>query len=260
LAGACAEESSSDDDATGGGGNDDATGGGGGGNDDATGGNDDATGGNDDATGGNDDATGGNDDATGGGGGGSSSGQLQWYSTCGDPVCGPEPRDLGLPACAAGVSEGTACSTSGEQCDAQLGCGASLICASSDPKTGPGGCPISRAAYKADVSYVSAEQRAQLTRDLLAIPLASYVYREDEGQTRQLGFIMEDVEPSPSVYSSMNKVNLYGYTSMVVAAVQEQQLELERLRAEVAELREELAKRSANQASRLDSNDTQHAR
>ncbi len=164
---------------------------------------------------------------------------LQWYSTCGDPVCSPMPTDLGLAACDAAAAVGASCTTAGEQCDAELGCGAALICAASDPKTGPGGCPISRARYKTDIEYLSEAERSILAERLLATPLATYRYKTAPSDAWQLGFIIEDVEPSPSVDSDRDRVNLYGYTSMVVAALQEQQQQLEQLQAEVARLRAE---------------------
>lgn len=147
---------------------------------------------------------------------------------------------MAYPACAAGVAAGAACTADGELCDAALGCGAALICAASDPKLSPGGCPISRARYKTDISYVSLAERAELAERVLALPLATYQYQGVASAPRQLGFIIEDVEPSPSVYSELDRVNLYGYTSMVLAAVQQQQAEIERLQTELVALREQL--------------------
>jgi hypothetical protein len=51
----------------------------------------------------------------------------------------------------------------------------------------------------------------------------------------------EDVEPSPSVDSPNDRVDLYGYTSMAIAALQEQRRQIEGLKAEVRELRTQLA-------------------
>ncbi len=132
--------------------------------------------------------------------------------------------------------EGTSCTTADERCDANLGCGAALICAASDPKLAPGGCPISRAQYKTDIEYLTAADRAVLAEQLLATPLATYRYKSSPRGAWQLGFIIEDVEPSPSVDSPRDRVDLYGYTSMVVAALQEQQERIERLEAQVEQL------------------------
>ena len=55
-----------------------------------------------------------------------------------------------------------------------------------------------------------------------------------------LGFIIEDVEPSPSVDSAHDMVDLYGYLSMAVGAIQVQAKQIEALQQEVRGLRQEL--------------------
>ncbi|MBM4364320.1 MAG: tail fiber domain-containing protein [Deltaproteobacteria bacterium] len=173
-------------------------------------------------------------------------GALAWYATCGAPVCGGPGgggSTSGLPPCdaALGQKEGGPCEKDGLSCDPGYGCGESLVCATKDP-TGGGMCPISRAEYKTDIQYLSREEKRALARDVRDIPIVRYRYREGSERTH-LGFIIEDVEPSPSVDSERNRVDLYGYTSMAVAAVQEQQVEIQALRAELAELRAELRAR-----------------
>jgi hypothetical protein len=161
---------------------------------------------------------------------------LSWFSTCGDPVCGPgSDAPTGEQACDTEQMEGTSCSVEGGLCDPGIGCGTNLVCASSDPKLQPGGCPISRASFKQDIEYVSDAERASLARDLLETPLATFRYRGSNGR-RQLGFIIEDIEPSPAVDAPRDRVDLYGYTTMTVAALQQQAFEIERLRAELGEL------------------------
>lgn len=168
--------------------------------------------------------------------GGSASDDLEWYTSCGAPVCGPgSDVPTGASLCTDQV-EGEPCEDEGGTCDPGTGCGVNLVCAAEDPKTQPGGCPISRARFKRDITYVSDARRARLAQDLLALPLATWRYREGDGSER-LGFIIEDVEPSPSVDSARDRVDLYGYTTMAVAALQEQSRELAALRAEVAALR-----------------------
>lgn len=166
---------------------------------------------------------------------------LHWFPTCGDPVCRDEVVDSGLDECSAKASEGAACSKAGTQCDAHLGCGSVLICADSDPRQSPGGCPISRARFKRDIEYVTDSQRESLARQVLELPLATYTYRQDPDQKQQLGFILEDVEPSLVVDSRRDQVNLYAYTSFVVAALQEQHKEIERLRGQLERLEEQSA-------------------
>jgi hypothetical protein len=72
----------------------------------------------------------------------------------------------------------------------------------------------------------------------MEIRLASYKYRPgvaDDG--RHLGFIIEDQPPgSPAVLSSRERVDLYGYVSMAVAAIQKQDREIAALRRKVEEL------------------------
>jgi hypothetical protein len=48
------------------------------------------------------------------------------------------------------------------------------------------------------------------------------------------------VEPSPSVESDRNRVDLYGYLSMTVAAVQTQQTQIERQQAQIEALQAQI--------------------
>ena len=160
---------------------------------------------------------------------------LQRWATCGDPVCGGH-TDRGVPACTS-ETVGEACDGDGEQCDPGDDCNSYIVCAASDPRLE--GCPISRRAFKQDIAYLTTAERAELVDDLLALPLARWRYIAAPDRV-QLGFILEDVEPSPSVDSARDQVNLYGYVSMAVAAIQQQSLEIEALRSEVAALRAQL--------------------
>jgi hypothetical protein len=116
-----------------------------------------------------------------------------------------------------------------------------LVCASSDPTHG-GACPVSRAKYKTDIQYLSAGERAKLADDVQSIPLVRYRYK-DGPERQHLGFIIEDVEPSPGVDSAHDQVDLYGYTSMAVAALQEQHREIEALKREVESLKARLGEK-----------------
>lgn len=177
-----------------------------------------------------------------------SGGSQQWYTTCGTPVCRVPPAggtggtSSGVPACdpAKGETAGAACKVLDAQCDPGSGCGEKLLCTTSDPTHG-GICPISRAEYKTQIEYLGAGERARLAEDLQTIPLVRYRYK-DAPDRAHLGFIIEDVEPSPSVDSHHDRVDLYGYTSMAVAAIQEQHKQLDELRRELATLRSELAR------------------
>ena len=160
---------------------------------------------------------------------------LFWFTTCGDPVCGLPQGPSTLPACSRDL-EGQSCSNPGEQCALNDGCGTNLVCAKADPKLGPGGCPISRRRYKTDIDYLSDTEVDRAHDELMSIPLATYRYRVGDSR-EHLGFIMEEVEPSLSVDSRRGVVDLYGYTSLAVAALQAQNRRVDALEREVAALR-----------------------
>jgi len=68
--------------------------------------------------------------------------------------------------------------------------------------------------------------------------LATYEYKDPAlAGKRHLGFIIEDVPGSPAVDRDGNMVDLYGYASMLVAAVQAQGEEIAKLKADLARLR-----------------------
>jgi hypothetical protein len=167
---------------------------------------------------------------------------LKWFQGCGAPVCRVPDVPTGAPLCdpAKGQKVGGSCTPEGATCDPGGSCQGNLICATKDPRS-PAGCPISRAKYKQDIEYLSDGERAKLASDLQSIPLVRYRYK-DGPEREHLGFIIEDVEPSPSVDSRRDQVDLYGYTSMAVAALQQQHAEIETLKAEIRSLKTELAK------------------
>jgi hypothetical protein len=104
-------------------------------------------------------------------------------------------------------------------------------------------CPISRRAAKRDIRYLDADDRRHLADQVLSLRLATYRYREPlPSAASHLGFVIDDVAgPSPSIASDGDHVDLYGYTSMAVAAIQQQAAEIAALRAEVASLRARLS-------------------
>lgn len=92
---------------------------------------------------------------------------------------------------------------------------------------------------KRDIAYVGASAEARLHDELMAVRLATYRYRP--GVTGEenvhLGFIIEDMpDDSPAVLPSRERVDVYGYLSMAVAALKVQERELADLRARVARL------------------------
>jgi hypothetical protein len=188
-----------------------------------------------------------------GGGSDSGSGQsaaLSWFTTCGDPVCGgyrgPFP---GVPLCST-EKAGDMCTVANAECDLKDSCNTRLRCADADPKQQPGGCPISRAAFKRDIRYLEDAQRAELLRELQALRLATYRYKDaGPAAAPRLGFLIDDVQRSGgsvatlAVDAQRDQVDLYGYVSMAVAALQAQAQQIEALRAEVRQLQEAMRQR-----------------
>lgn len=182
-----------------------------------------------------------------GGGGGSA---LKWFTTCGDPVCNMATDDPALADCTT-EKEGDACATSGATCEiAADDCNANLICAATDPKDQAGGCPISLASAKRDITYLTDAEREKIREDVVTMPLATWRYRREGGGAREhLGFIIDDQPPtSAAVRPSGERVDLYGYTSMAVAAIQAQDRQIRELRAEIDALRADLARERAGAA------------
>jgi hypothetical protein len=163
------------------------------------------------------------------------------YFTCGDPVCRGYTAPAGVPRCTTPQGEGAACPAVGATCDPVDECNRLLVCAREDPAAGPGGCPISRAAFKKDVRYLDDRDLDRQHAAVLRLPLATWRYRSDgEGTPSRLGFLIDDVGAAACVDRSGGRVDLYGYTSMTVAAVQVQAREIAELRREVAALRAEV--------------------
>ena len=82
------------------------------------------------------------------------------------------------------------------------------------------------------------EGAARYHAQLIDLPLASYHYKRAKCAGPQLGFIIEDIEPSVAV--SGDHVNMYGYLSMAVAAIQVQQEQIAELQRELERMRDQL--------------------
>jgi hypothetical protein len=167
-------------------------------------------------------------------------GPLQWWESCGDPVCqgydGPWPT---VPPCN-DIQAGDPCSTEGQTCDFMSDCNAVLVCATEDPKMQEGGCPISRAEFKQDIAYLDASQRDAFYQQVLDMRMATWRYRERSDQKQHLGVILEDGEDQVWADPAHDRVDLYSYGSLAIVGVQQQADELAELRAAVSALQSEV--------------------
>jgi hypothetical protein len=167
----------------------------------------------------------------------------RFFFTCGDPVCRGYVRPENVPPCAPAQQAGQACGPEGQTCDPVDACNRRLVCSREDPALQAGGCPISLAAWKKDIRYLDEAERQRHHDALIRMPLATWRYRAEGADTpARLGFLIDDVGAAPCVQPSGQRVDLYGYTSMTVAAVQVQAREIEALRAELDALRREVAR------------------
>lgn len=117
-----------------------------------------------------------------------------------------------------------------------MNCGAVEVCASQDPTKPPNTCPISSRKYKDGIEYVDGAGLQELHDETLQMRLATYTYKVqyDDPSSKHLGFIIEDTPPqTPAVDWSHDRVDIYGYLSMVVATMQVQEKEIADLRREL---------------------------
>ncbi|MDI1447537.1 hypothetical protein [Polyangium sp. 6x1] len=197
----------------------------------------------------------------GGGGQGAGGGSLQWYTTCGDPVCaipdGGAMPPAGVAVCTT-EKVGDACAQSGATCWPQNStCGELLTCAASDPKDNPGGCPISRVRHKKDISYLSQREVEALADEAMTMRLSTWRYKGEHAALRpHVGFLIDDMPESAAVAANGERVDLYGYTSMAIAATQVQDQRLDALERELAAMREEMGALRAK-ASRCEGGEAQ---
>lgn len=148
-----------------------------------------------------------------------------------------------LPACTNPSDCNSGCCPSGTRC-VDDGLHTEECCPDTDNcDCGPEGCPISSARFKRDIAYLSPEQTDEIREQVAALPLATwrYVGALDDGR-EHIGFVIEDVPGSAAVDEKRSHVDLYGYASMAIAAVQSQQREIDELREEVRQLRRECAR------------------
>jgi len=160
--------------------------------------------------------------------------------------------------CADGPCCGSACCGAGEWCDTSgatpvCRCGSGDACTGADTCNAPtvnptnpcgviccsgSSCPVSRRAFKRDVRELDRAAIDRIYGQLQDIKLTTYQYKADPASSpRRLGFIIDDTKSEYPVNADGNSVNLYGYVSMAVAAIQAQSREIAALRTEVARLK-----------------------
>jgi hypothetical protein len=177
-----------------------------------------------------------------------------WRDPCGrgDPVdrtcdSGVETVEVGDdPTCAdEGIAAGDPCTEIDATCmelrpiacaddpETIIGSDQVMTCARQEPEAL---CPESSRSVKTDIVYLDAAGRDALAAQVIGLPIASYAYVDPakNGGGPQLGYILEDAPDA--VFSGDGRVNLYAYTTAVLAAVQQQQEEIDRLEVRVREL------------------------
>jgi hypothetical protein len=176
---------------------------------------------------------------------------------------GPAPA-IASQLCWDGSTAGPSCVDTGGTCGwkittcppvpPELECGANICkkgqtCCSGMPLPAPTcvdgmACPVSQRQHKKDISYLSETDRQRLNDELMGFRLATYRYKSEAPSEREhLGFIIDDVAPSPAVLPNGERVDMYGYQTMSVAALQTQATELGKLRRELDELKATCAKK-----------------
>jgi len=96
---------------------------------------------------------------------------------------------------------------------------------------------VSRRAAKHDIGYLSAPEVKELADKALSVRLAHFRYNtEPSERDPHLGFILEDVGRIDGVDWPNGTVDLYGYTSLVLAAAQAQGQDLVQLQSRVGKL------------------------
>ena len=195
--------------------------------------------------------------ATGGSAATGGAGQAGQGGQSGVRVCGPSAT---CTHCKDGACCGTSCCSPGEWCDSSgaapvCRCGTSNACMDGNACTSPlggtdqcgviccqgGNCPVSRRAFKREVHQLDAEEVQSVYAQLRDIKLTTYHYKDEAAANApRLGFIIDDTASPYPVNPDGNSVNLYGYASMAVAAIQAQSQEIATLKSEVAELRRQV--------------------
>lgn len=143
-------------------------------------------------------------------------------------------------SCPAAIpNAGTACSSEALRCSYGCERNRDRICQSGlwIEASSEGGCPISTRRAKHDIAYLSPAEVDALAHEATQMPLATYEYNDPAlAGRRRLGFIIEDAPMSYAVDPERSQVDLYGYTSVLLATLQSQARRIDALEAQVRTL------------------------
>jgi len=167
---------------------------------------------------------------------------LFWFEACGPPVT-PECGTCGT-MCPTGTNRGDRCRVDQATCtvltpglDPSRKCCSPMICAAEAPII----CPRSKRDKKTQITYVSQKEKSDHYKSIMDMKLATYLYKDESSNAKKhLGFIIDDIpsqETSPAISASGQTVDLYGFVSMLVSTVQQQDQQIKNLQQEVSMLR-----------------------
>jgi len=159
------------------------------------------------------------------------SGPLTWHCDAPNPDPGCPPARPLL---------GATCPNEGQYCEYGCEPDVSRQCSGGVwlPASSPYGCPISTRTAKKDIRYLGDDDLARIAKQVQHLRLATYRYRDPAiDKRRHLGFIIEDNPHCLATDLDKRQVDLYSFTSMVLALAQQQQKEIEDLRRQVEVLR-----------------------
>ncbi len=142
--------------------------------------------------------------------------------------------------CPAGLPRlGSPCTPNGQMCTYACGDNGGRACRDGVWVRAQGGpCPASQRQAKTDIHYLDDAALARVAAQLERVRLATFRYKDPaRAQREQLGFIIEDSPDIAAVDREQGMIDLYGYTSMLLAKTQVQDRELRELKREVAALK-----------------------
>lgn len=136
---------------------------------------------------------------------------------------------------------GSVCSSEGMRCgyDCEAyGVNGGRVCTGGVWTASHNDCPLSSRRAKRDIVYLNDQESERIAQATLRTRLATYEYTDPALRgSRRLGFILEDPTTHPYARDpDVSVVDMYGYSSMLLATVQSQQRQIEQLQREVRAL------------------------